>query len=593
MSANGKEKIIEYLKSNILVTDGAMGTYFASLYDTKEPPEYCNIKDSKKIYDIHRQYIENGAKIIRTNTYACNTFTLNYEIEDVKESIKCSCKIASEAAKGHEDIFIAGDIGPITYNHNDMQKQVSDEYVVIAKTMIESGVDAIVFETFPDMDDIKESLKYIAEKGNVFVIVQFAVNQFGYSNSGLSAKKLISDALDCEYTDAAGLNCGVGPGHMYGIFEKLGINTEKYLTALPNAGYPQSVSNRMVFAADNSEYFSVKASDMAGRGINIVGGCCGTTPEYIAKLENAVKNMHPVKHFSEEHEKKIMFKPIDKSFYKDKSGKKLIAVELAPPVDSDDEKLMDAAHILKKSGVDVLTFPDSPSGRTRADSILMAEKVHKETGMTVMPHICCRDKNAIAMRSQLLGAHLNDINNFLVITGDPIPSMVRQSVKAVFNFDSVGLMNIIKDMNESQFENSPIVYGGAINQTRRNLDVEISRVRKKMDAGATFFLTQPVFDDKGIARLRQIKQETGARILCGIMPFVSLKNAMFMKNEMTGIEVSDEIIARYKECVTKEDGESVGVEIAKEVIEKTSDFVNGYYFLFREKSYFRHISTVL
>lgn len=580
MSANGKEKIIEYLKSNILVTDGAMGTYFASLYDTKEPPEYCNIKDSKKIYDIHRQYIENGAKIIRTNTYACNTFTLNYEIEDVKESIKCACKIAREAAKGHEDIFIAGDIGPITYNHNDMQKQVSDEYVVIAKTMIESGVDAIVFETFPDMDDIKETLKYIAEKGNIFVIVQFAVNQFGYSNSGLSAKKLISDALDCEYTDAAGLNCGVGPGHMYGIFEKLGINTAKYLTALPNAGYPQSVSNRMVFAADNSEYFSIKASDMAERGINIVGGCCGTTPEYIAKLENAVKNMHPVKHFSEEHEKKIMFKPIDKSFYKDKSGKKLIAVELAPPVDSDDEKLMDAAHILKKSGVDVLTFPDSPSGRTRADSILMAEKVHKETGMTVMPHICCRDKNAIAMRSQLLGAHLNDINNFLVITGDPIPSMVRQSVKAVFNFDSVGLMNIIKDMNESQFENSPIVYGGAINQTRRNLYVEISRVRKKMDAGATFFLTQPVFDDKGIARLRQIKQETGARILCGIMPFVSLKNAMFMKNEMTGIEVSDEIIARYKECVTKEDGESVGVEIAKEVIEKTSDFVNGYYFSF-------------
>lgn len=493
-----KEKIIEYLKSNILVTDGAMGTYFASLYDTKEPPEYCNIKDSKKIYDIHRQYIENGAKIIRTNTYACNTFTLNYEIEDVKESIKCACKIAREAAKGHEDIFIAGDIGPITYNHNDMQKQVSDEYVVIAKTMIESGVDAIVFETFPDMDDIKEALKYIAEKGNIFVIVQFAVNQFGYSNSGLSAKKLISDALDCEYTDAAGLNCGVGPGHMYGIFEKLGINTAKYLTALPNAGYPQSVSNRMVFAADNSEYFSIKASDMAERGINIVGGCCGTTPEYIAKLENAVKNMHPVKHFSEEHEKKIMFKPIDKSFYKDKSGKKLIAVELAPPVDSDDEKLMDAAHILKKSGVDVLTFPDSPSGRTRADSILMAEKVHKETGMAVMPHICCRDKNAIAMRSQLLGAHLNDINNFLVITGDPIPSMVRQSVKAVFNFDSVGLMNIIKDMNESQFENSPIVYGGAINQTRRNLDVEISRVRKKMDAGATFFLTQPVFVIKAL-----------------------------------------------------------------------------------------------
>ena len=158
--------------------------------------------------------------------------------------------------------------------------------------------------------------------------------------------------------------------------------------------------------------------------------------------------------------------------------------------------------------------------------------------------------------------------------------MVRQSVKAVFNFDSVGLMNIIKDMNESQFENSPIVYGGAINQTRRNLDVEISRVRKKMDAGATFFLTQPVFDDKGIARLRQIKQETGARILCGIMPFVSLKNAMFMKNEIAGVNVTDEIVARYPEKANRKEGEAAGIQLAKEVMKMVEDFADGYYFSF-------------
>ena len=486
----------EYLKHNRLVCDGAMGTYYSAKYDTQEIPEHMNTAHPDRIANIHLEYLSAGAKLIRTNTFASNTAMLKCSIEGVVKNITKACKIATDTVG--DAAFIAGDIGPIVYDSNTQHKAI-EEYIKIVDTFINNKVDAIIFETFPSIDDIIPAIHYIKEHSDIFVIVQFTINQFGYSNSGLSAKKLISDALDCEYTDAAGLNCGVGPGHMYGIFEKLGINTEKYLTALPNAGYPQSVSNRMVFAADNSEYFSVKASDMAERGINIVGGCCGTTPEYIAKLENAVKNMHPVKHFNEEHEKKIMFKPIDKSFYKDKSGKKLIAVELAPPVDSDDEKLMDAAHILKKSGVDVLTFPDSPSGRTRADSILMAEKVHKETGMTVMPHICCRDKNAIAMRSQLLGAHLNDINNFLVITGDPIPSMVRQSVKAVFNFDSVGLMNIIKDMNESQFENSPIVYGGAINQTRRNLDVEISRVRKKMDAGATFFLTQPVFDDKGIA----------------------------------------------------------------------------------------------
>ena len=270
----------------------------------------------------------------------------------------------------------------------------------------------------------------------------------------------------------------------------------------------------------------------------------------------------------------------DVSFYKGKEGRKLIAVELAPPLGIDDEKIMDAAFMMKESGVDVLTFPDSPSGRTRADSILMAEKVSRETGMCVMPHICCRDKNAIAMRSQLLGAHINDINNFLVITGDPIPSVVRASVKSVFNFDSVGLMNIISDMNQEQFAGEPVIYGGAINQGRVNFKVELERVKKKMEAGATFFMTQPVFSDEDIDRLRQIKEQTGARILCGIMPFVSLRNATFMKNEMTGINVTDEILSRYRADMSKEEGEETGIQIAREIIAKTTDFVDGYYFSF-------------
>ena len=379
---------------------------------------------------------------------------------------------------------------------------------------------------------------------------------------------------------------------------------DKYFAVLPNAGYPQVVSGRMVFDDNNAEYFSQIMRDLAEDRADIIGGCCGTTPEYIRQMVLKTADVVHKKNASIEEEISEKKTANDVSFYKGKEGRKLIAVELAPPLGIDDEKIMDAAFLMKESGVDVLTFPDSPSGRTRADSILMAEKVSRETGMCVMPHICCRDKNAIAMRSQLLGAHINDINNFLVITGDPIPSVVRASVKSVFNFDSVGLMNIISDMNQEQFAGKPVIYGGAINQGRVNFKVELERVKKKMEAGATFFMTQPVFSDEDIDRLRQIKEQTGARILCGIMPFVSLRNATFMKNEMTGINVTDEIlsryradmtkeegeetgiqiareiIARYKECVTKEDGESVGVEIAKEVIEKTSDFVNGYYFSF-------------
>ena len=260
--------------------------------------------------------------------------------------------------------------------------------------------------------------------------------------------------------------------------------------------------------------------------------------------------------------------------------RKLIAVELAPPMNADDEKIMEAAHYLQNHDVDVLTFPDSPSGRTRADAILMAEKVSKETEMCVMPHICCRDRNAIAIRSEFLGAQMNGIYNFLVITGDPVPAMARQTVKSVFQFDSVGMMRIIQDMNEESFDKAPLCYGGAINQNRRNLEVEISRVRKKIESGASFFLTQPVFTMEQAQRLRRIKKETGTRILCGIMPLVSRKNALFMKNEMSGIDIPQELIERYPENGSREDGEKVAVQIAREMMELVDDFADGYYFSF-------------
>lgn len=416
-----------------------------------------------------------------------------------------------------------------------------------------------------------------------FITVQFSVNQFGYSNAGLSARKLLQRAGAIKEIDAVGFNCGVGPSHMHRILQTLYKPADKFLTALPNAGYPQMVTGRMIFTGDNREYFVDRMQQMIALGVDMAGGCCGTTPEYIADLAGKLDfTQYPQAKANAEPEKKQAGTE-DHSFYHNKEaegGKKLIAVELAPPAGIDDEKLMDAAHLLQRSGVDVLTFPDSPSGRTRADSILMAEKVARETGMCVMPHICCRDKNAIAMRSQLLGAYINGIHNFLVITGDPIPSMVRTTVKSVFNFDSVGLMQILADMNEEQFAQAPVSYGGAINQGRRNLEVEIGRVKKKMAAGATFFLTQPISTKESADRVRRIKEETGARILCGIMPFVSLKNATFMKNEMAGIDVTDEVLARYRADMTREEGEQAGVQLAKEVIAMTEDFADGYYFSF-------------
>lgn len=576
--------INEYLQRHKLITDGSFGTFYAEKYETGEMPELANVKYPERVSQIHESYIRAGAKLLRTNTFATNTILLDQNMDMVKENIRSAVNIAKEAVlKCKEDIFIAGDIGPIPAEGNYDAQEVEDEYFEIAKTFLESGISILSFETFADITRILPVIQRIKKEHDVFIMVQLSVNQFGYTNMGLSASKLLKKAGECAEIDAIGLNCGIGSGHMKALWKQIGKVANKYFIALPNAGYPKRTNNRIQFI-NNPEYFAKNILDMAEWGIDIVGGCCGTTPSYIKQLSEIAGQVKPIRRLDDKIEVSFVKEIKKNGFIYEEDGrikeKKMIAVELAPPVDAQDEKVLEAAYRLKDSGVDILTFPDSPSGRTRVDSVLMAEKVKQETGLAVMPHICCRDKNAIAMRAMLLGAHINGIKNMLIITGDPIQSMVRQTVKSVFNFDSVGLMNIVKDMNEEMFSESPIAYGGAINQGRKNLEVEIQRVQKKMEAGADFFLTQPVFSKEDADRVKRIKEETGARILCGIMPLISRRNALFMKNEVAGVPVTDALIERYPEDATKEEGEAVGIAIAKEMMAYTESFVDGYYFSF-------------
>ncbi len=575
--------IQKYLLQNKIITDGAFGTFYADSFQTEEMPEMANLLHPERVLEIHRAYIDSGARLIRTNTFASNTALLTPDWDRVKENLCAASALAKEACRD-KDVFIAGDIGPIPGNRQQENDPFAEEYYQIAKLFAEEGLKILTFETFPDMEHILPAIRKIRKEYHLFIMVQFCVDQFGYSSSGLSAKRLLTEAASVPEIDAVGLNCGVGPGHMAQILNKINLNTDKYLIALPNAGYPKRIRSRQMIFDDNCTYFADKLCALSKYGIDILGGCCGTNPAFIRSLSTALDTGRTrcVTQAALPSEKKVISHR--KGFLYQEDGslktKKLIAVELAPPVSANDEKLLDAAHLLKDADVDVLTFPDSPSGRTRVDSVLMAEKVHRATGMNVMPHICCRDKNAIAMRSLFLGAHINDIHNLLIITGDPIPSLARQTVKSVFHFDSVGLMKIAMDMNEEEFPASPISYGGAINQSRANLQIEIKRVLKKMENGAEFFLTQPVFSKEDADRVRRIKEATGARILCGVMPLVSRKNALFMKNEIAGIPVTDEIIERYPENASREEGEAIGVKLAGDIIRDTEDFADGYYFSF-------------
>lgn len=564
-------------KKEKILFDGAFGTYYASLFDTKELPELANELYPERVLQVHKEYMEAGAQIIRSNTFASNTATLSQGWQRVEDNLRKGFRLAKEAADTTE-VLVAADIGPIPYDTLEEKNYVSEEYKKISKVFLEEGAKIIVFETMSDLEDIREAIEFISDQA--YIIVQFCMNQFGYSYMGLRGKKLMEQAQKIPSIDAIGFNCGIGPGHMIKLIGEIAPFENKKLILLPNAGYPQSFQNRLQFEDNNIDYYVEKLCEMAELGADFVGGCCGTTPEYIKRIKERLNTQTADKGIVVKIKHSACKKKEENAFFAGKGGKKLIAVELAPPLSVDDEKLMDAAHLLKKSRVDVLTFPDSPSGRTRVDSVLMAGKVSKETGIPVMPHICCRDKNAIAIRSLMLGAHINGIRNFLVITGDPIPSVARSSIKSVFNFDSTGLMRLIKEMNEEQLEHSPMCFGGCINQGRRNLDLEIGRVKKKMEAGAVFFMTQPVSTKESADRVRKIKEETGARILCGIMPFVSLKNATFMKNEMTGIEVTQEVLNRYRPEMTKEEGEEAGILLAKEMMALMDDFADGYYFSF-------------
>ena len=584
--------IREYLQEKKIITDGAFGTYYASKYSAPEEiPERANINYPDRVRAIHQEYIVSGAKLIRTNTFASNTVILEENIEGLKANICSAVEIANSAVKAYDDsltLYVSGDIGPIPAPAFIDRESVMEEYKVLAETFIEKGVSILIFESFAELDviipAIEHAKKLAANSGmDLFIIVQFALNQFGYSAAGLSARKLIEDASKINEIDALGFNCGIGPAHMQSIMEKIVFPDDKFITSIPNAGYPK-ISRNQIKYSNTAKYFEEKMQELADFGSDILGGCCGTNPTFIEGLAQKLELSQKPRQKNEISDKKNSKPPIRKGFIYDENGnrknKKLIAVELAPPFDCNDEKLLESAHGLANLDIDVLTFPDSPSGRTRVDSVLMASKVHQETGIAVMPHICCRDKNAVAMRSLFLGAQINDIHNALIITGDPLPQVARETVKAVFNFDSTGLMSIVKEMNEDSFLSMPFSYGGAINQNRRNLEVEIKRIKKKIDCGAEFFLTQPVFSEQDVERLRLIKKETGATILCGIMPLVSRKNAIFMKNEIAGVNVTDEVVNMYPENGTKEQGEAVGIELAKKMMAATEDFVDGYYFSF-------------
>lgn len=565
---------LEKLKRGTILFDGGMGTYYAEKYG--HDPEFCefaSISNPDRIEKIHREYIEAGCDAITTNTFGANTDGLDCSWETISKIITSGWELAQKAVLG-TDVAVFADIGPVPHIEN---VDNSDQYQKIADLFLALGAVYFLFETFSSLEGLDAVAKRIKSKNpNTVVICAFAVSPDGFTREGVSLTKIRHAMSADENVDIFGLNCSSGPNHMVKLIGEI-TNPEKPLIAMPNAGYPTLVGNRVYFE-NNSDYFAKGLVEIADAGANIIGGCCGSTPEHMGKarrlLDHKAGTFRAVAAPKQSPE---IEKAENRLWSKLESGKKVFAVELDPPANSDIRAFMEGAGRLKDAGVDAITIADCPISRARADSSMLACKLKRELGIDPLPHMTCRDRNIIATKALLLGLNIEGVNNVLVVTGDPVPTAERGMIKSVFNFNSVVLANYIHDLGE-EFIRGPFRVFGALNLNALNFESQLRHAKEKLDHGLDAFLTQPVHSERALENLKLARAELSGKILGGVMPIVSHRNACYMNSEIAGISVSDDIVSRY-EGLSKEQASELAVSLTTEIAQSMAPFVDGYYMI--------------
>lgn len=550
-----------------LFFDGAFGTYYFSVTGDEEPCELANLKNADAVINIHREYIAAGVQAIKTNTFGANPVLLP-DREELHRVLSAGWSAARQAVFG-TDVRVFADIGG---NDSD---SAAEDYCAVAEEFLSLGAKNFLFETLPAYETLEPALELIKRQSpDAFILVSFAVSQDGYSKRGLSYKKLLSAASQNSNVDAIGINCVCGPSHMLELIRAAG-RMDKPLSVMPNAGYPSSLNGRMIFE-DNADYYAQRLADMYLAGASILGGCCGSTPEHIRRGIAAVKQVVRQPLLS------VISKDSGKKSAPEQESKsaafstKIICVELDPPLDADCSYVLSAAAQLKTAGVNLLTVADSPLSRTRADSIMVAAKIRREVGIEVMPHLCCRDRNRIALKGCLLGAAFEQIHHVLAITGDPLE--VQRRREGVFNFNSFDLISFIDSLNTDVLSENSFLIAGALNVNAAKFSVELDRAKKKLDCGAKLLLTQPIFSELAVENFLKAKQELHCNILAGILPVAGYKNALFLTNEVSGIEIPGEVIESLRDK-TPEEAARISIEYSMSTVKRVYAAADGFYIM--------------
>lgn len=574
----------------ILLTDGAMGTYYVEKTgDTNGFCELANVSRPDVISDIHKEYLDAGAMLIRTNTFAANRFALKVDRKDLADILTSGYKIAQGAVNGR-NAGIAVSVGPIRGTGGEEDGEILAEYLFVAKTMVDAGADFFIFETFSSPDflcQVAETIK--GWNPDAYVLTQFAFSADGLTRDGLGLSTVFDEIGGCPHIDAMGFNCGAGPSQLRRFAERLDRISEpnwhgKPISLLPNASFPEVVNERTVYV-NNPDYFaSVMEETLSANSgnIRIAGGCCGTTPEHILSLSRALGHINidetrsvptatPVKNPGTPKTSRFQ-KKLDR-------GEFVIAVELDPPFDIHIQQMVEHARLCGKAGVDMITVADSPRGIARVDSLMAAAMIHRKVGIEVMPHLCCRDKNVNALRSGIMACHIEGIRNILTVTGDPILESDSVTTKSVFNLNAYRLIQLIQVMNREMCRESHITVGAALNVNAKDLANELGRMEKKIQRGAGVFFTQPVFDKKAMDALKEVRKRKEVKIIAGIMPLIGYRNAIFLNNEVPGIDIPTDIVSRFSPDMSREEGEETGIRIAVETASRIRGDVDGFYLI--------------
>ena len=566
-----------HLARKPLLFDGGMGTYYKAKPGTE--CEQGNLLDPAGVRKVHREYLAAGAEAIKTNTFGLPRMAAARQ-PDWQALARAGWKLAAEAAV-ETGAAVFADLGPAP---DTEAAPAGSIYTAVARCFVEQGAKNFLFETLSSDAGVLEAVQAVkAQVPDAFVLVSFAVLPDGYTREGMYSKDLVRRMTESGIVDAVGFNCVSAPGAMRTLVEQLG-STALPLSVMPNAGYPV-VTRTQVKYQGKPEYFAKELARIAAEGVRILGGCCGTTPAHIAALRAALDSLPAVEKAAPAVQVSTPETPTvekdDAFLRKLNAGKKVIAIELDSPKDADLTNYLAGAKRLQAAGADLLTIADCPIARARMDSSLVACRVHRELGLCTLPHMTCRDRNLNATKALLLGLYAEGVREVLAITGDPIPTAERDEVKNVYQFNSRKLAQYIVSLaGEGREMPSPMTVFGALNLNARNFEVELRRAGEKLENGMSGFLTQPVLSEQAVENLRRTRETLGerAKILAGIMPVVSQRNAIFMENEVNGIHVAEDIMEAFA-GLDREQGEALGLEISLKMAREALPYADGFYLM--------------